>query len=771
MTSPSLRRFSLISSLALTAALAAGCGAPPAEGPPAAARPSPPAPPAPPPPAPQPVAEVKPAAPSFENPGGMWMPEQLASHEEQLRKLGFQLDPKGLTDPTAFPLGAVVSLGGCSASFVSPEGLVATNHHCARGALLHNSTPKENMLQDGFLAKSRAEERWAGPTARVYVTRALRDVTKDVRSGLESVQDPLERHRKIEERQKQLVADCEKGRPGTRCSVAEYFGGAAYRMIEQLEIKDVRMVYVPPEGIGGFGGDIDNWRWPRHSGDFAILRAYVGKDGQPADHAPANVPYKPPQHLKLASAPLKAGDFVMVAGYPGRTNRLRTAAEVATAVSWEYPERVKLYQELIAFLQEASKKDEATKIKAIPRIEYLSNYLIKTQGLLDGLVKGGLAKEKAEIEAKLSAWIDENISRRAAYAGVIARMAKLHAEAQKTREHDALLAGTSWLVGLVDAGNTIVRMAEERAKPDAQRDPAYQERNWQRLEQGLVAMQKRYDRAIDQGLFKIFLKRMARLPEQERPVLYTELLGKKEPTDANIDRAVADLYRRTRLEDQATRVRLFKTATLAQLELNRDPAIRLALAARPAMKSLEEREDAYHGAMVLERPRYVEALERFQGGVLAPDANGTLRITYGTVRGYQPAADAPVHKPFTVLSEVVKKATGKEPFEAPQALLAAANAKKGGPYVAEELGEVPVDFLSDLDITGGNSGSATLNAKGELVGLAFDGNYESMASDWLFMPTVTRTIHVDLRYMLWVMDAVAGADHVLQEMGAKPALQ
>ncbi|HSN96909.1 MAG TPA: S46 family peptidase, partial [Candidatus Nanopelagicales bacterium] len=749
--------------LAALTAQSAGCGAPPAEGPSAAAPPAPPA-------AAKPSAEAAPAATPFENPGGMWMPEQLASHEEPLRKLGFQMDPKVLTDPTAFPLGAVVSLGGCSASFISPEGLIATNHHCARGALLHNSTPKENMLQDGFLAKSRAEERWAGPTARVYVTRALRDVTKDVRAGLEAIESPLERHRKIEERTKQIVAACEKGRPATRCSVAEYFGGAAYRLIEQLEIKDLRMVYVPPEGIGGFGGDIDNWRWPRHSGDFAILRAYVGKDGQPADHAATNVPYAPPHHLKLASAPLKAGDFVMVAGYPGKTNRLRTAAEVESAVSWEYPERVKLYEELIAFLQEVSKKDEATKIKATPRIEGLSNYLIKTQGLLDGLVKGGLAKEKAAIEAKLAGWIEADPARKAAYGGVIDRMAKLHAEQQKTREHDALLSGASWLVGLVDAGNTIVRMAEERPKPDAERDPAYQERNWQRLGQGQLALQKRYDRAIDQGLLKVFLQRMGRLPEQDRPALYTALLGKKEPTEANIDKAVADLYGKTKLEDQAARVKLLQTATLADLQRSKDPIIKLALAIRPAMKALEEREDAYHGAMAVERPLYVKALEQFQGGALAPDANGTLRITYGTVRGYQASADAPAHKPFTVLSEVVKKSTGKEPFEAPEALLSAANAKKVGPYVAEELGEVPVDFLSDLDITGGNSGSATLNARGELVGLAFDGNYESMASDWLFMPKVTRTIHVDLRYMLWVMDAVAGADHVLQEMGAKPAL-
>jgi hypothetical protein len=285
-----------------------------------------------------------------------------------------------------------------------------------------------------------------------------------------------------------------------------------------------------------------------------------------------------------------------------------------------------------------------------------------------------------------------------------------------------------------------------------------------------VALQKRYDPAINQALFKLLLKRMGKLAEKDRPALYAALLGKGDATDAAIDKALADLFGKTKLADQSTRLNLLNKATQDELKRSKDPMIRLALELRPALKAVEERDEAYHGAMVLERPRYVEALRKFQGGALAPDANGSLRITYGTVRSYRPRPDAEAFKAFTVLSEVVKKSTGKEPFEAPPALLSAANAKKVGPYVAAELGEVPVDFLSDLDITGGNSGSATLNAKGELVGLAFDGNYESMASDWLFLPAITRTIHVDLRYMMWVMDAVAGADHVIKEMGATPAI-
>jgi hypothetical protein len=197
---------------------------------------------------------------AFENPGGMWPPPLLAAHAEQLRKLGLELDPSALSDPMAYPLGAVVWLGGCSASFVSPQGLVITNHHCATGALQFNSTPERNMLEQGFLAKSRADERSNGPTARVYVTQSFRDVTSEVRRGIEQMGDPLARHRAIEQRIKDLVAGCEKGRAELRCNVASYFGGEQYLLIEKLELRDVRLVYARAEGVGNYGGEIDNWR-------------------------------------------------------------------------------------------------------------------------------------------------------------------------------------------------------------------------------------------------------------------------------------------------------------------------------------------------------------------------------------------------------------------------------------------------------------------------------------------------------------------------------
>ncbi|MRG92233.1 S46 family peptidase [Polyangium spumosum] len=704
----------------------------------------------------------------FENPGGMWVPSQLAEHGDTLKGAGLELDPKALTDPMQPPLAAVVSLGGCSASFVSPDGLIVTNHHCVTGILQFNATPQQNVVNDGYLAKTRADEKWAGPTNRVFVTRSFKDVTKEVREGLDKLPNDRARNDQIEAREKSLVAACEKDRPEVRCSLKAYFAGAQYLLIEQLEIRDVRLVYAPPEGVGNFGGEIDNWRWPRHGGDFAFLRAYVGKDQKPADHAATNVPYKPAHYLRLAQKPLAPNDFVMVAGYPGVTNRLRTSFEIKELLDWGYPRRIAAFEEGAKVLESVSKQSDAIAIKATPFLRGISNALTKIKGLAEGLGKGGVAAERAKKDAELAAWIGGDDGRKAAYGDVMGKIEALIAEHKKTREGDAALGEVMMSANLFAAASSIVRMAEERPKPDAEREPDFQERNWKRLEQRMARLSVSYDRAIDQAMLKLLLERMAKIPEKERPAFVATIAGKKLDA-ASIEKAVKGLYEGTKLEDEKARLELLKTAKLDDLKKSKDPLIKLAVALRPAYKAREEREKSFDGAMALLRPKYFEAMQKMLGKQIAPDANGTLRVTYGSVRGYRPKKEAPIYTPFTRVSEMVAKHTGKEPFEAPSKLLAAAKAKKFGAYADASLGEVPVDFLSDLDITGGNSGSPTLNGKGELVGLAFDGNYEAMASDVIFLPEITRTIHVDLRYVLWVMD-VEGADNVLQELGVKPSI-
>lgn len=697
----------------------------------------------------------------------MWVPSQLASQHETLKFAGLDLDPKVLSDPTVAPLGAIVSLGGCSASFVSPDGLIVTNHHCVENMLQFISPVGENFGKSGYHAKTRADEKWTGPTTRVFVTQSFKDVTNEVRSGIETLPSDAARFDKLEEREKAIVAACEKGRPEVRCTVKSYFGGAQYLLVEQLELRDVRMVYAPPEGVGDFGGEVDNWRWPRHGGDFSFIRAYVGKDQKPADHADTNVPYKPPHYLRVASKPLGAGDFVMAAGYPGRTNRLRTALEVRETLDWDYPQRIATLEQAITALEALAKKNPKLEVKMRPTVGYFGNGLTRTRGLSEGLSKGGIAAQREKEDASLATWIDADPQRKKAFGDVLGKIAALMTERQKTRDEDRALNTVLMNGDMLSAAMTIVRMSEERDKPDAARDPDLQERNWKRIEQRLTRMTSSYDRAIDQTLFGLVLEQLAQLPEASRPKFVTTIVGPKLDR-ASIDKALGDLYQ-TKIEDEKTRIDLFRKAKKADLAKSTDPMIKLALALRPMYVAAETRAKSYEGAMSVLRPRYFEALQQLRGAVLAPDANGTLRVTYGTVRGYRPSAEAPIYKPFTTISEMVAKATDKAPFHAPAKFVDAARAKKFGKYTSEALGEVPVDFLSDVDTTGGNSGSATMNSKGELVGLLFDGNYESMAADVVFLPEITRSIHVDFRYVQWVLD-VDGADNVLKELGVTPSI-
>jgi hypothetical protein len=710
----------------------------------------------------------------FENPGGMWLPEQLALQADTFKGVGFSIDPAVLTKPTEFPLGAVVSLGGCSASFVSPDGLVITNHHCVIGALQVNSKEGKNLLKDGYLAKTRADELSAGPAARVLVTQSMKDVTMRVREGLLAMKDDLARYQAIEDRQKLLVEECEKGREGIRCSVASFFGGAEFRLIEQLEIRDVRLVYAPPEGVGNYGGEIDNWRWPRHSGDFAFYRAYVGKEGKPADLGDKNVPYRPTHVLKLAKEALSPGDPVMVAGYPARTSRLTTAAETREGVVSDLPYTVDFCDAYLAELEAVKKADPKVAIKAEPFVRGLANTLTNVKGQIEGLTKGGLADKKASDEAELKKWIDADPGRAAKYGKGVDDVARLFLDSRKTLEADRTMRELGRLSRAYSAAYTIVRNAEERAKPNEARDPDYQDRNQKRLEQSFKQMTLQYSPVIDAAMVRLAAERELKHPEAKRAGLADAILGKKKPganPSADLKAALKGVYDKTKVGDEATRIKLLTKATVAELEKSDDPMIKLALALRPRTKEMEDRDKKLTGAMAMARPLFVGAMKEKAGGKLAPDANSTLRITYGTVRGYAPKPGAPVYAPFTPLAEVVKKHTGKDPFEAPKGLLDAVAAKKLGGYVDAKLGDVPVNFLADLDIAGGNSGSATLNARGELVGLAFDGNYESMASNWIFMPDVTRSIHVDLRYVLWVMDAVSGADALLREMGVEPTIE
>ena len=693
---------------------------------------------------------------------GMFTPQQLPEIADDLRETGLELDPEALSDLTGFPMGAIVSLGGCSASFVSPQGLVVTNHHCARGSVQYNSTAENNYLENGFLAKSLGEELPAAPGSRVYVTTKLTDVTDRVRSGTDTL-SPTDRYDTVEQRLKDITAECEE-KAGYRCQVASFYGGAEYTLIERLEVRDVRLVYAPADSIGKYGGDIDNWMWPRHTGDFSFYRAYVAPDGSAADYSEDNVPYQPDHHLQVSAGGLKEGDFVMVAGYPGSTSRYALLAEVENTFDWNYPTFQTLLTEWIGTIEDAAPAGSDARVKYESRLAGLNNYEKNLRGQIDGARRVGLVDRRREREAELARWIAADPAR-ANYGTAIAQLNALS-------EESAQAARTSFWYNnatrpqLLGAAQRLYRLSKERQKPNAERQSGYQDRDMTFFRQGLQALDRRYDPAVDKAEWLLFLEGYIQQPAAERVPAFDNALGlTAQTTAADLPGLLDSYYADTTLDETDTRLALMD-ADPARFEASDDPFIELAVALYDYERELEDAAEERAGRSLALRPAYMDAItqwQRSEGQLTYPDANSTLRITYGNVMGGSPF-DGMQYLPFTTLEGITQKDTGEEPFNSPERQLDLIDAKDYGKYELESIDSVPVNFMSDLDVTGGNSGSATLNAKGQLVGLLFDGTFESVNSDWDFDPRTTRSIHVDSRYMLWVMDKVDGADGLIEEM-------
>jgi len=693
---------------------------------------------------------------------GMWVPQQLPEIAGPLKQAGLKLSPQQLSNLTGDPMGAVVALGGCTASFVSPNGLVVTNHHCAYGAIQLNSTAENNLIKNGFNAPATADEVSAGPNARVFVLDEITDVTRDARAAIAAAgDDALARTRALEAFEKRLIADCEAD-AGFRCRLYSFAGGNTYRLFKNLEIKDVRLAYAPPGSVGKYGGDIDNWMWPRHTGDFAFYRAYVGKDGKPAAFSTDNVPYRPKHWLKFADQPLGAGDFVMVAGYPGSTNRYALAAEFDNTAQWTYPTIARHYKHLIAMVREAGAKNADIQVKYAATMAGWNNTSKNYDGQLEGFKRIDAAGQKQREEAAVLAWLQGQGAKGQAALDAHAKLLALLEQGKATRERDLALAMFN-NTATIGSATQLYRLAIEREKPDAERESGYQERDLPAIEGAQKQLERRYVAAMDRQLQEYWLNEYLKLPADQRVAAVDAWLGGH---DAAAVKRALDRLAGTGLGSTGERLKWF-AADRKAFEASKDPAIQYAVAVMPTLLQLEQERKTRAGENLAARPVYLQALadhKKSQGQFVYPDANLSLRITFGNVMGYAPK-DGVEYTPFTTLEGVVAKETGEEPFDSPRALLDAVAAKRYGGLEDKRLGSVPVNYLSNLDITGGNSGSPVLDAHGKLVGLAFDGNWESVSSNWVFDPKMTRMIAVDGRYLRWIMQEVYPAPQLLEEIG------
>ncbi|QNP39959.1 S46 family peptidase [Lysobacter solisilvae (ex Woo and Kim 2020)] len=695
---------------------------------------------------------------------GMWMPSQLPDIARQMKAAGFKGDPRDLAELARPPMNAIVKVGGASGAFVSNEGLVLTNHHVAFGVVQYNSGKQSDgserdLIRDGYIAADRGAELPANPDYRVLVTTGFDRVTDRILAEAKGQQgrayfDAVDRATKA------VVAECER-EPGTRCSVANMYYGTDFYRVRQLELRDVRLVYAPPNDIGNYGGEVDNFVWPRHTGDFTLLRAYVGKDGKPADYSPDNVAYVPPAHLQVSTANLKEGDYAMLAGYPGTTFRHRMASEFANQVEWQLPSRVALYQRMVDVIEATAAKDEAVRVSYANQVRSLKNSLKRAQGELDGLRRSNAVVVRRDDETAMYAWLDQQSDVVATKADIAAAQAVLD-KGVAMRGRDQLLGVIVSQTQLLRSAVSLQRLAFERAKPDAEREGGYQQRDEALVSGQLRQVQRRYAMDVEKALLAELVGQYQALPAAQHVPEFDAVFGS---TPAQLKAKLDALYSGTKLGAENERLAAMQ-ADRAALSNSKDTLLQAAATLLPALLRLEDESKASNGELLRLRPAYMRALigyRKSQGRAVYPDANSTLRVSYGRVSAMDPR-DGVRYRPLTTVQGIVEKHTGSEPFNAPQPLLAAIAKGDFGTTAEPSLKTQTVDFLTNLDTTGGNSGSAVMDAHGKLIGLNFDSNWEAVSASWMFDPRYKRAIHVDMRYLRWLLAKVYPAPHLLREM-------
>ena len=706
---------------------------------------------------------------------GKWTPPQILELDPAwLKAQGLKLKPGQLWDNqkgTGLLAGAI-NLEGCSGGFIAPDGLFITNHHCLFEIIQEHSTPERDLLEQGFLARTRAEE-LPGKAQRVLVLRRFTDVTASVLAAVKDAPDDLQRFRAVERRRTELARECEQ-RPATRCQVEAFDGGLRFVLFDTLMLQDVRLVYAPPRSVGEFGGEIDNWSWPRHTGDFAIGRAYVGKDGASRLHDPENVPYRTPHYFPPSPDGVAPGDFVAVLGYPGITFRALVAEEVSERRDLYYPALIDLLSEWIGLLESVDGADQAGKIAVAPLLKSLQNRHKNSLGQLEGFRRWKISERRTAEDAAVQRWAESRPEHRDAVENR-KELARLAQERRRTFARELLLGAvagsavgndaqrTPWGSRALGLALLLARWSAEREKPELERAPAFLDREARQLEERVAREQKNYHPATDRKLFASFVRRALALPADQRSPAIDAAFGGA--AAAEIDRRVQALLAGSKLMDPAERAKMVREGP-AQLRARKDPLLDLAFSLAPELADLRDTIDRRLGASYRLFPPWRRAVIAHAGKPVAPDANRTLRVSLAKVKGYSPR-DGVQHLPQTTLAGLIAKHTGRTPMDVPARVRDAAAAKKLGRWVDPKLQDVPVAFLSDADTTGGNSGSPVIDGRGRLVGVNFDRVWENVSGDFGYLPDVGRNISVEVRYILWLLDQVDGAGELLLELGVK----
>ena len=674
-----------------------------------------------------------------------------------MQKMGLQLTSEEIYSINNHSLkDAIVQFnGGCTAEIISKDGLVLTNHHCGYDAIAELSTAQKNLLKDGFWAENRkAEIKPSSLFVRFFVR--MDDVSKRILSKVNPSMSEADREKAINAEIAAIEKENNEGGKYT-VSVRSFFQGNEYYYFVYQDYKDVRLVGTPPESIGKFGGDTDNWEWPRHTGDFSMFRVYADAAGNPAEYSENNVPLQPKHFLPVNVGGVKENDFAMILGYPGRTNRWMPAAGIEQNVKFAYPAWVEGAKTGMDGMKKYMDQSDALNLVYASKYASTANYWKNRQGMIDALSKFGTSKTKAAQEAKFNTWANKPANK-AKYGNVVATINKYYGMTNEKSRHDNYLQQLFRTTSFGTVGRTLGRQLENYAKADAAKRL--------QMAQGIEEMAAEFFKEVHIPAEKDILSAQLKLYATKSTGYAIAPAVKKIADENNNDftkyvNAAFDLSVFTSMD----RIKAF-LAIPSQGILDNDPLYSLS---NNMLTHFNSKSDEIAKAQNDYSASYrllVEGLRESKIGTIKyPDANSTLRLTYGKVRSL-PADkrnDAKINNYTTLDGQIKKYKKGDQEFDLPIKVLEMNKNKDYGRF-ADKDGSLHVNFLTDNDITGGNSGSPVLNGKGELIGLAFDGNIEAMAGDVIFDAKLQRTINVDIRYVLWIIEKFSGAKHIVDEM-------
>lgn len=691
---------------------------------------------------------------------GMWFLMHIERlNQRDMEKLGLQLTAEEIYSINNNSLkDAIVQFGGgCTAEIISETGLVLTNHHCGYGNIAQVSTPENDYLNDGFWAKNLEEEiKPENLSVRFFVR--MDDVTERILSKLNDSMSEDERQKAIQEESAKIEQENNEGGKYT-VSVKSFYSGNEFYYFVYQDYSDVRLVGTPPNSIGKFGGDTDNWEWPRHTGDFSIFRVYADKEGNPAAYSEENVPLKPKHYLNVSLNGHEEGDFTMILGYPGRTNRWMPSAGIEQNVEYAYPAWVEGSKVGMDVLKHFMDQNKEVQLDYASKYAGIANYWKNRQGMIDALKEHRTAETKVEAEKKFIEWANKK-KNRATYAQVMPTIYKYYQATNEKSAHNNYLMG-----GLLRAssiaplpyslGNSFLHYINETDNAKAQL--------LSRLEQQIDARYGKLHSEVEEAVLAAQLNLYYAKAGDAYLAPYIKELGYE--LNGDFTEYVAEAFKTSIFRSGEAAKEFLKEPTTEALENDKLYQLSKSILDHYRAQSDEDKalanefQTAYR--LMIKGMREANPKQKYY-----PDANSTLRLTYGTVRALPESplnTDVKINNYTTLDATVAKYIPGDEEFDMPLKQIELNKAKDYGQY-ANKDGELVVNFLTDHDITGGNSGSPVLNANGELIGIAFDGNIEAMAGDVIFDPKLQRAINVDIRYVLWVVDKIYGATNIIDEL-------